>query len=598
MKIKKWISAFCIAAGLTLTLPTFASIPGTSGLSMVSAAEIDSPNGSQNPDQLADGWYGDLNTGRYYIYQGVKVTGTQKIGGYTYYFNQSGNVVTGPVSINDATYYFSTKTGRLLTGVSGMAAIDQSTNTYYYFSSKKNGVIATNKWVTFKGRKFYAGADGKIMFGTIKVKNKLYHVTKNGRLTAYSKSTYDKKYYYASSNGVLKVGLQKINGKTYYFNPTNGARMTGSIKIGKYSYYFSTKTGSSCTGWVKLNKKYYYYNKNGRKLTGRQKINGKYYYLDPKKSGARVTSKWVKSGGYWYYYGSNGKMVSGLFKINGSIYRTNSKGQRIQGWYNYGSRKYYFDPNTGVMKTGWVTVGSDTYFMNAVSGSGSYGAMLTGWVSVSGKKYYFGNDGKLQKGKWVYINADQCYYLDARTGAVLTGTQTIDGKVYNLGATGLYQKTPTGAWLIKVNRAMNCITVYRGTTPIKAIVCSTAADRVSTPIGTFTLLDKLRWHELNGPTWGQYCSHITWNILFHSVPCSRYRDNHSMSASAFNKLGQPASGGCIRLTVADAKWIYENCPIGTKVQIYDDWSSPGPLGKPTAPKIPLTQSWDPTDPAA
>lgn len=39
--------------------------------------------------------------------------------------------------------------------------------------------------------------------------------------------------------------------------------------------------------------------------------------------------------------------------------------------------------------------------------------------------------------------------------------------------------------------------------------------------------------------------------------------------------------GCVRLTVEDAKWIAENCPEGTTVEIYDG-EDPGPLGKPEA----------------
>lgn len=56
--------------------------------------------------------------------------------------------------------------------------------------------------------------------------------------------------------------------------------------------------------------------------------------------------------------------------------------------------------------------------------------------------------------------------------------------------------------------------------------------------------------------------------------------------------------GCIRLTVEDAKWIAENCPSGTAVEIYDA-DDPGPLGKPETIKIDTdnpNKSWDPTDP--
>ena len=33
------------------------------------------------------------------------------------------------------------------------------------------------------------------------------------------------------------------------------------------------------------------------------------------------------------------------------------------------------------------------------------------------------------------------------------------------------------------------------------------------------------------------------------------------------KLGQPSSHGCVRLSIEDAKWIYDNVPEKTKVVI-------------------------------
>ena len=57
--------------------------------------------------------------------------------------------------------------------------------------------------------------------------------------------------------------------------------------------------------------------------------------------------------------------------------------------------------------------------------------------------------------------------------------------------------------------------------------------------------------------------------------------------------------GCVRLSVKDAKWIFDNCAKGTKVEFYSD-SNPGPLGKPSAKKISsypdYLRNWDPTDP--
>lgn len=102
-----------------------------------------------------------------------------------------------------------------------------------------------------------------------------------------------------------------------------------------------------------------------------------------------------------------------------------------------------------------------------------------------------------------------------------------------------------------------------------------------------------------GNCYGQYSTQIVGHILFHSVPYNKKYDKSSLRYSYYNKLGTSASAGCVRLTVEDAKWLYDNCPIGTHVEFYDDSSNPGPLGKPAAQKIPSNSSyrgWDPTDP--
>lgn len=156
-------------------------------------------------------------------------------------------------------------------------------------------------------------------------------------------------------------------------------------------------------------------------------------------------------------------------------------------------------------------------------------------------------------------------------------------------------------YLIKVNRACNTITVYekdsngKYTVPIKAMVCSVGTGS-RTITGTFNTKEKYRWKLLNGDVWGQYATRIVGGILFHSVYYYGYCDPATLATKEYNKLGKAASQGCIRLTVADAKWIYDNCPIGTQVIIYDDKKNPGPLGKPESINIPLNVRWDPTDP--
>lgn len=157
-------------------------------------------------------------------------------------------------------------------------------------------------------------------------------------------------------------------------------------------------------------------------------------------------------------------------------------------------------------------------------------------------------------------------------------------------------------YYIKINRQQNCVTIYeqdekgKYTVPVKAMACSTGVNN-ATPKGKFKLGSKYRWHELYGKVYGQYCSRITDHVLFHSVYYSA-TDPSKLSYNAYNKLGNTASHGCVRLCVADAKWIYDNCASGTTVEIYDS-KDPGPLGKPTPIRIDTgskNRGWDPTDP--
>lgn len=153
-------------------------------------------------------------------------------------------------------------------------------------------------------------------------------------------------------------------------------------------------------------------------------------------------------------------------------------------------------------------------------------------------------------------------------------------------------------YYIRVNKILNCVTIYERdhngeyTIPFKSMICSTGT---ATPLGTFGSKGKYEMKGLIHGVFGQYATWITGNILFHSVPCNR-KSKDSLSARSYNQLGTKASAGCIRLTVADAKWIYDHCPLGTMIEIYDDKESPGPLGKPEAIKVPSGTKWDPTDP--
>ena len=157
-------------------------------------------------------------------------------------------------------------------------------------------------------------------------------------------------------------------------------------------------------------------------------------------------------------------------------------------------------------------------------------------------------------------------------------------------------------YLLAVNRAASTVTVYtpdengRYTVPFMAMVCSGGEE---TPTGYWKTPQQHDWRLLSGNVYGQYATRIWDHYLFHSVPYyTRHKDD--IEYDEFNKLGGLASLGCIRLAVVDVKWIYDNCPLGTPVVIYDIPDDPGPMGKPgtiyTDPADETLRGWDPTDP--
>ncbi|MBQ9968158.1 MAG: S-layer homology domain-containing protein [Oscillospiraceae bacterium] len=162
-------------------------------------------------------------------------------------------------------------------------------------------------------------------------------------------------------------------------------------------------------------------------------------------------------------------------------------------------------------------------------------------------------------------------------------------------------------YAIRVNRAANTVTVYSldehgdYTVPVRAMVCSTARQGYTTPLGAYKLAEfRSEWRLMLDGTYGQYATCFKGHYLFHSI-CYSAPEHDAMIRTAYNNLGDPASMGCVRLQTIDAKWIFDNCPAGTPVTVYDDADDPGPLGKPEPllDEIPeeAYNGWDPTDPA-
>lgn len=234
-----------------------------------------------------------------------------------------------------------------------------------------------------------------------------------------------------------------------------------------------------------------------------------------------------------------------------------------------------------------ITSGSTLKWTNAGLANKTYYYKIRAYRTVNGKNVYGSFSSVYTKYRygWKYVNGYKLYYDN--NGKLVKDVSGIIGK--------------QSSYYLKVNRKTCTVNVFAKDgnkgyiLPVKTFTCSVGLPATPTPTGTFYTMAKYRWHTLMGPSYGQYCTRIVGGVLFHSV-AGRNMTSYNLNARDYNNLGSPASHGCVRLTVRDAKWIYDNCSLKTKVTIYDS-TYPGPFGKPATIKIPANQTWDPTDPA-
>ena len=108
------------------------------------------------------------------------------------------------------------------------------------------------------------------------------------------------------------------------------------------------------------------------------------------------------------------------------------------------------------------------------------------------------------------------------------------------------------------------------TIPVRYMICSTGTKKTPTPLGTFAMPgSRGRWGYFEQfKVYAQYFTRIKGSILFHSVLYAK-QDERTLSTASVRNLGKRASHGCIRLTVPDAQWIFDNCPEGTVVTVLE-----------------------------
>lgn len=134
----------------------------------------------------------------------------------------------------------------------------------------------------------------------------------------------------------------------------------------------------------------------------------------------------------------------------------------------------------------------------------------------------------------------------------------------------LNQKLPTSTpYVVLVDISDQRVYIFKDGTVIKDMVCSTGlpGKDTETHTGNFKIQGSgksffSKTYQEGGYWWVQYDG----DFLFHSVP---FDANYKIIPSEEAKLGQPASHGCVRLSLDNAKWFYDtlHTKVGTNVVI-------------------------------
>jgi hypothetical protein len=117
------------------------------------------------------------------------------------------------------------------------------------------------------------------------------------------------------------------------------------------------------------------------------------------------------------------------------------------------------------------------------------------------------------------------------------------------------------------------------------MVCSTGIPGTDdeTPLGEFVINEsgakRGEWFfsERYGEGAKYWVGFIGGTYLFHSVPMDRGGRIIQEEAA---KLGRPASHGCVRLSLEDAKWFYETVSDGSSLRILADFHPEGAAARP------------------
>ena len=290
---------------------------------------FDKDSGNAAANRFAQGdnssdWY-------YFGADGVAVTGLQKLGQQTLYFDQDGKQVKGKiVTLADKSIrYFDANSGEMAVGKFAEGA----KNEWYYFDQAGKAVTGLQK---IGQQTLYFDQDGKQVKGkvvTLADKTIRYFDANSGEMAANKFAEGAKnEWYYFDQAGKAVTGLQQIGQQTLYFDQ-NGKQVKGQlvtladksiryfdansgemaankfVEGAKNEWYYFDQAGKAVTGLQQIGQQTLYFDQNGKQVKGQlvTLADKSIRYFDA-NSGEMARNKWIQlEDGSWMYFDRNGR---------------------------------------------------------------------------------------------------------------------------------------------------------------------------------------------------------------------------------------------------------------------------------------------------
>lgn len=386
---------------------------------------------------------------------------------------------------------------------------------------------------------------------------------------------------------IYLIGYKKINGTICY-----GQGLTASYdylkELGKVTgVKAKPKANAAKLSWNAVNGASYY------TIYKSKKSGSGYKVAATNVTGTSATVEGLSAGRNWYFkveaVGEAGArkttggrsaavkakipVVAG--KVLGVKLTLNAKKQLSLSWSKTakasGYQIYYKKKNELTYKKLGKTK-TTMFTLDNLDSNTKYNVQVRAYTKVDGKKYLSSQTSKaitVKPGKYVNNNYDKLLANTVRTIGYVGNKEIYTTKKYSkkvklafVNAKGYSSKTD---YLIWISHYTQQVTIFQGSKGnwkiIRTFSCATGTASNHSPIGVY----KITYKE---PGWFYtstkelYVTHFAGRNSFHTRPLWNSGEVQNPT------IGRPASHGCIRCYNEDAKYIYDNMPIGTTVVSY------------------------------